>query len=117
LIWPAFSLDRHSATFIVAILGTTISPYMFFWQNAQEVEQVQSDPAAPALRNASASTAESQFSRIRRDTCLGMGISNLIGIAIMICTAATLHVHGAGNIETAADAAKALEPLAGKFAS
>jgi NRAMP (natural resistance-associated macrophage protein)-like metal ion transporter len=117
LLWPALPLNHQSVTFIVAILGTTISPYMFFWQNAQEVEEIEVDPAAHSLRKAPPQDAQPQFTRIRRDTLLGMAVSNVIGIAIMICTAATLHQHGSANITSAADAAKALEPLAGQFAS
>ncbi len=108
-------LSESAATTIVAIFGTTISPYLFFWQSAQEVEEVdqraRSKPLLKAPRQAKAA-----LWRIEVDTIVGMLISNLISVAIMISTAATLHQAGKTNIQTAADAAKALEPLAGHFA-
>ncbi|WP_242098709.1 divalent metal cation transporter [Sphingomonas sp. CROZ-RG-20F-R02-07] len=100
---------------IVAVFGTTISPYLFFWQSAQEMEQVALDPKARPLTKAP-SQARAAFSRMRLDTFFGMAVSNLVALAIMIGTAATLHAAGKVSIDTAADAAKALEPLAGKFA-
>jgi NRAMP (natural resistance-associated macrophage protein)-like metal ion transporter len=109
------SLTKDAATTIVAIFGTTISPYLFFWQSAQEVEEVdqQADehPLTEAPREAPAAIA-----RIEVDTISGMFASNLIGLAIMIATAATLNKSGVTDIHTAADAAKALEPVAGRFA-
>jgi Mn2+/Fe2+ NRAMP family transporter len=99
----------------VAIFGTTISPYLFFWQSAQEVEEVDQKPDEKPLLEAP-SQAPAAMSRIRIDTIAGMLVSNLIAIAIMISTAATLHQAGKTNIQTAADAAKALEPIAGHFA-
>jgi Mn2+/Fe2+ NRAMP family transporter len=100
---------------IVAIFGTTISPYLFFWQSAQEVEEVESDPVAEALVEAPWQ-ARRQFRRIWFDTLIGMGFSNLVAIAIIISTAATLHAHGIVDIQTASQAAQALEPVAGKYA-
>jgi NRAMP (natural resistance-associated macrophage protein)-like metal ion transporter len=115
LIGVHADLSESAATTIVAIFGTTISPYLFFWQSAQEVEEVDqknsSRPLVEAPRQARAA-----FARIRVDTIAGMLVSNLIAIAIMISTAATLHQAGKTNIQTAAEAAKALEPLAGHFA-
>ena len=108
-------LSEKAATTIVAIFGTTISPYLFFWQSAQEVEEVDQKRSAKPLLQAPRQ-AKAALSRIRIDTIAGMLISNLIAIAIMISTAATLHQAGKTNIQTAADAAKALEPLAGHFA-
>jgi Mn2+/Fe2+ NRAMP family transporter len=102
-------------TTIVAIFGTTISPYLFFWQSAQEVEEVESDPDAEALVDAPWQ-ARREFRRIWFDTLLGMGISNLVAIAIIISTAATLHAKGIVDIQSAAQAAQALEPVAGRFA-
>jgi NRAMP (natural resistance-associated macrophage protein)-like metal ion transporter len=107
-------LSESAATTIVAIFGTTISPYLFFWQSAQEVEEVDQRPDQKPLLQAP-SQARAAYSRIRVDTIAGM-ISNLIAVAIMISTAATLHQAGKTNIQTAADAARALEPLAGHFA-
>jgi Mn2+/Fe2+ NRAMP family transporter len=108
-------LSQSAATTIVAIFGTTISPYLFFWQSAQEVEEVDQDDAQKPLLQDPKEAPEA-ISRIRLDTIAGMLASNLIALAIMIATAATLHAQGTTNIETAADAARALEPIAGEFA-
>lgn len=108
-------LDESAAITIVAIFGTTISPYLFFWQSAQEVEEVDQDDAQKPLLD-DPDEAPEAISRIRVDTIAGMLASNLIALAIMIATAATLHSHGVTNINTAADAAKALQPIAGEFA-
>ena len=102
-------------TTVVAIFGTTISPYLFFWQSAQEVEEVDSDPTAEALVKAPWQ-ARREFRRIWFDTLIGMGFSNLVAIAIIIATATTLHARGVVDIQSAAQAAQALEPVAGKFA-
>jgi NRAMP (natural resistance-associated macrophage protein)-like metal ion transporter len=124
LDWPAIgagliglhpNLTDDAATTIVAIFGTTISPYLFFWQSAQEVEEVDQKPDEHPLVDRP-DEAPAAIARIEVDTISGMLASNLIALAIMISTAATLHQHGVTNINTAADAAKALEPVAGKFA-
>ena len=124
LDWPAIgagiiglhpNLTDSAATTIVAIFGTTISPYLFFWQSAQEVEEVDQKPDEHPLVDRPGE-APAAIARIEVDTISGMLASNLIALAIMISTAATLHQHGVTNINTAADAAKALEPVAGKFA-
>jgi NRAMP (natural resistance-associated macrophage protein)-like metal ion transporter len=112
---PKISMSKEAVTMVVAIFGTTISPYLFFWQSAQEVEEVDKDPQAKPLKEAPGQ-ARSEFKRIRLDTFAGMAVSNLIALAIMISTAATLHAAGKTDIATAADAAKALEPAAGAFA-
>jgi NRAMP (natural resistance-associated macrophage protein)-like metal ion transporter len=109
------NLTEGAATTIVAIFGTTISPYLFFWQSAQEVEEVDQRPDEHPLIDRPREAPEA-ISRIRLDTIAGMLASNLIALAIMTATAATLHAHNITNINTAADAAKALEPIAGKFA-
>ena len=109
------NLTEGAATTIVAIFGTTISPYLFFWQSAQEVEEVDQKPDEHPLVEAPRE-APAAIARIQVDTLSGMLASNLIALAIMISTAATLHKAGVTNIETAADAAKALEPVAGHFA-
>jgi NRAMP (natural resistance-associated macrophage protein)-like metal ion transporter len=108
-------LTESAATTIVAIFGTTISPYLFFWQSAQEVEEVDHHADEHALIDQPLEAPEA-LSRIRIDTISGMLMSNLIALAIMIATAATLHAHGVTNINTAADAANALKPIAGNFA-
>jgi len=109
------NLTDEAATTIVAVFGTTISPYLFFWQSAQEVEEVEQRPDRHPLLDAPRE-APAAIERIRIDTISGMSISNLIGVAIMIATAATLHAHGINSINTAADAASALKPIAGRFA-
>jgi len=115
LIGVHADLSESAATTIVAIFGTTISPYLFFWQSAQEVEEVDQKASTKPLLKAPRQ-AKAALHRIRTDTVVGMLISNLIAAAIMISTAATLHQAGKTDIQTAADAAKALEPLAGHFA-
>ena len=110
LIW---STDYLVA--IVAVLGTTITPYCFFWQSSEEAEDERIDPTAHPLREAPGE-ARAQISRIRADTYLGMGFSNLISLFIIITTAATLNAHGITNIQTSAQAAEALRPIAGEFA-
>ena len=112
---PTLSADPAFWTTVVAILGTTISPYLFFWQASQECEEVRADPAAKPLVRAPAQ-APREFERIRLDTAIGMAFSNLVALAIIITTAATLHAHGVTEIETSAQAASALRPLAGDFA-
>ncbi len=112
---PAMLKSKDAITTIVAVFGTTISPYLFFWQTAQEVEDVEHDDAAKPLKEAP-EQAKREMGRIRLDTFFGMAVSNVIALAIMIATAATLHASGHHEVATAADAAKALEPAAGKFA-
>ena len=109
------NLTESAATTIVAIFGTTISPYLFFWQSAQEVEEVDQDPDEKPLLKAP-KQAPAAIERIRIDTIAGMLMSNLIALAIMIATAATLHQHGITTINTAGEAASALKPIAGDFA-
>ncbi|HKD47562.1 MAG TPA: divalent metal cation transporter [Rhizomicrobium sp.] len=109
-------VSRGAATTIVALFGTTISPYLFFWQSAQEVEEVDQRRWTKPLLEAP-KQARRALHRIQVDTVVGMFFSNAISISIMISTAATLHQAGVTNIQTAADAAKALAPLAGRFAS
>ncbi|CAN7585165.1 divalent metal cation transporter [Pararhizobium sp. LjRoot255] len=115
LVLPSFPLTGDSFTVIVAILGTTISPYLFFWQSSQEVEEIDRKDSTEPLKWAPAQAPEA-LSRIRLDTFGGMAVSNIVAIAIMISTAATLHAAGKTEIGTAADVAEALRPLAGEFA-
>jgi NRAMP (natural resistance-associated macrophage protein)-like metal ion transporter len=116
LVWPDWTLHSSFWLMVVAILGTTISPYLFFWHAAQEVEDTRADPYRVPLRRQPAQ-GPSALARIRIDTVIGMGVSNLVGLAILITAGATIHT-GAGvqRIATAADAAAALRPLAGRFA-
>jgi NRAMP (natural resistance-associated macrophage protein)-like metal ion transporter len=115
MLWPKKMPSADMLTVIVAVFGTTISPYLFFWQAAQEVEEVDADPKAHPLKQ-SPSQARSQFRRINIDTYVGMGLSNSIALFIMIATAATLYQAGVGDIQTSAQAAEALRPIAGPFA-
>ncbi|UCI34308.1 NRAMP family divalent metal transporter [Mesorhizobium sp. B4-1-4] len=115
ILIPSISWNETFFTTLLAILGTTISPYLFFWQASEEVEEQQLDPKAKPLRWAPWQ-ASPAFSRIRADTLMGMAFSNLIAIAIVITSAATLHKAGVTDIGSSTDAAKALEPVAGRFA-
>ena len=112
LVWPRVALTAQTLTVIVAVFGTTISPYLFFWQAAQEVEEINADPQAFALAKAPEGARE-HLHRIKIDTYVGMGFSNLIALFIIVSTAATLHAAGITDIATSAQAAEALRPLAG----
>lgn len=115
LVAPHISFNKDYITTVVAIFGTTISPYLFFWQASQEVEEMNVHPQAKPLREAP-QQARRQLRRIKVDTYLGMGFSNLIALFIMLTTAATLFQHGVTDIQTSAQAAQALKPIAGEFA-
>lgn len=112
---PHLELSREYLTAVVAVLGTTISPYLFFWQDSQEVEEVKANRGEKPLKRAP-SQAQKQLGRIRIDTYVGMALSNVVAFFIILTAAATLHAHGIREIATSAQAAKALEPLAGRFA-
>jgi NRAMP (natural resistance-associated macrophage protein)-like metal ion transporter len=111
-VWPRFSLNSESITLIVAVFGTTISPYLFFWQATHEAQDVRSDPDAQALVD-SPGQAKEHLRRIKWDTYIGMGFSNLIAFFIILSTAVTLHAAGITEIQTAGQAAEALRPIAG----
>ena len=115
LLIPKVELNGAFLTTLIAILGTTISPYLFVWQSSQEAEEQRIDPDKRPLRE-SAGSGKSELWRIRLDTLVGMAISNLIAIAILITTAATLHSKGITDIQTSSQAAQALKPVAGAFA-
>ena len=112
---PRLRWEKDYATTIVAILGTTISPYLFFWQAAQEVEEIRRVDADKPLRIAP-EQAKRNLRRLRVDTAVGMGFSNFIAFFMIVATAATLHAKGIVHIETTSQAAQALEPIAGRFA-
>jgi NRAMP (natural resistance-associated macrophage protein)-like metal ion transporter len=112
---PRLSRSKDYIAMLVAVLGTTISPYLFFWQASQEVEEQRATPGHEPLREAPGQARES-FRRIRLDTYVGMTFSNLVALCIMLTTAATLHAAGGVEIQSAAQAAEALRPLAGNFA-
>ena len=112
---PSLSIDAAYLTTVVAIFGTTISPYLFFWQASQECEDIRAVKADKPLHDHPDQAAR-QLARIKIDTYIGMAFSNLIAFFIMLTTAATLHTHGVTDIQTSAQAAEALRPIAGKFA-
>jgi Mn2+/Fe2+ NRAMP family transporter len=115
LIVPHIEVSGAYLAIVVAVFGTTISPYLFFWQAGAEVEDQKEDPKAGPLIKAPPQ-APSQFARIQLDTLVGMGFSNVIALFIMITTAATLNAHGITDIQTSSQAAEALRPIAGRFA-
>jgi NRAMP (natural resistance-associated macrophage protein)-like metal ion transporter len=110
---PHFVFDGSHAMGLVAVLGTTISPYLFFWQAGQEVEEQHRRHVKPLC--IAPRDAGPELSRIRADTIVGMGFSNLIAICIIFATAATLNAHGVTEINTSSQAAQALRPVAGVF--
>ena len=114
LLIPHIEWTAAFATGFVAILGTTISPYLFFWQAAQEIEEEKRTHSKPLY--VAPKSAGAEIKRIRQDTLIGMSFSNLVAIFIVFAAAATLHANGVTTIETAAQAAQALEPVAGRFA-
>src|SRR5579883_2741509 len=114
-IRPTIHFTPTYLTDMIAVLGTTISPYLFFWQASEEVEEERAAPKElPLLR--APRQSRFQFHRILVDTYVGMGFSNLISFFIILTTAAVLHSHGVTNIQTASQAALALKPIAGRFA-
>lgn len=114
-VWPRFTPNAKAAAVVVGVFGTTISPYLFFWQTSEEVEDMQAKRGAkPLVRDGTAAAAE--LNRIRWDTWSGMFYSDIASYFIILATAVTLHVAGITDINTAAQAASALRPLAGEFA-
>lgn len=114
-LMPHLSLKPEYITTLVALFGTTISPYLFFWQASQEVEEQIANPNQKPLIKAP-NQANANFRRIKIDTLIGMGFSNLIAFFIILTTAITLNMHGITEIQTSAQAAAALRPIAGDFA-
>jgi NRAMP (natural resistance-associated macrophage protein)-like metal ion transporter len=110
---PHLVFDGPHAIAVVAVLGTTISPYLFFWQAGQEVEELHRRHVKPLC--VTPRDAGPELSRIRTDTIVGMGVSNLIALFIIFATAATLNASGVTNIQTSSQAAEALRPVAGAF--
>jgi NRAMP (natural resistance-associated macrophage protein)-like metal ion transporter len=115
ILVPKLTWSGTYLTTIVAIFGTTISPYLFFWQASQEAEDQRVDHAKQPLIDKHYG-AQKEFHRIRADTIVGMAFSNLIALSIIITAAATLHASGKTDIQTSAQAAEALKPIAGAFA-
>ena len=112
---PHVALTKEFLMALIAVLGTTISPYLFFWQASQEVEEVRANRGEKALKHAPAQ-AVAQLGRIHTDTYVGMAFSNIVAFFIILTAASTLHTHGIFDVATCAQAASALEPLAGRFA-
>ncbi len=114
LVWPHVQWDNNYLTAIVAIFGTTISPYLFFWQASHEVEQQKHARGEQPLKRAP-EQADVQLRRMRLDTLVGMAVSNVVAFCIMLTGASVLHAHGIHDVVCAAQAAKALEPVAGRW--
>ena len=113
--WPSIRWNSAYLTALTAVFGTTISPYLFFWQASEEAQDVSVNAKDKPLKRAPEQAPE-QFGRIRFDTYVGMALSNTVAFFIILTSAVTLHTHGILDIQTADQAAKALEPLAGRFA-
>jgi NRAMP (natural resistance-associated macrophage protein)-like metal ion transporter len=111
---PDLSFNPDFVAVVVAVFGTTISPYLFFWQASQEVEELRAGNGTSSLTS-SLEDARRHLRRIKIDTYVGMGFSNLIAFFIILSAAATLHVAGITQIQTSAQAAQALRPIAGDF--
>jgi NRAMP (natural resistance-associated macrophage protein)-like metal ion transporter len=112
---PSFQFSKDYITTFIAVLGTTISPYLFFWQASQEVEELELNAEEGPLKDAP-EQAPKQLQRIRIDTYVGMGFSSIVAFFIMLTAAATLHANGQTDIQSASQAAEALRPVAGPFA-
>jgi NRAMP (natural resistance-associated macrophage protein)-like metal ion transporter len=115
LVAPGIALDHDTLAMLVAVLGTTISPYLFFWQASQEVEDQQANGhPVPLIRMPRRAAGE--LGRIEVDTYVGMTFSNFIAFSIMLTAGLTLHASGITDVRSAADAARALKPVAGNLA-
>jgi len=115
LVIPHWENSKDFISIVVAVLGTTISPYLFFWQASQEAEDQREQPRRERLTKVPVQ-APAAFRRIRLDTWIGMAFSNLVALAIVLTAAATLHAAGKTDIATSQQAAAALKPVAGEFA-
>jgi Mn2+/Fe2+ NRAMP family transporter len=115
IIMPSISWDADYIVAIVAVFGTAISPYLFFWQSSQEVEEQQAAKGERPLKHAPAE-AQVQLQRIKIDTYIGLGFSNLIAFFIMLTATVTMHLHGITDIQTSSQAAEVLRPVAGEYA-
>jgi NRAMP (natural resistance-associated macrophage protein)-like metal ion transporter len=113
-VWPRPTINANYFLMVVAVLGTTISPYLFFWQASQEVEEMNQGRVDRPLRDL-VKGGEHELDRIRVDTIVGMIFSNVIAFSVILTTAAVLNAHGVTNINSTTEAAEALRPLAGDF--
>ncbi len=116
LVFPNVEWSTETLLMIVAVFGTTISPFLFFWQASQEVEEVDGNPDGRPLK-CDPVEGRVELRRIEYDTLIGMGASNLVALSIIFTTAATLNANGIMDIRTSSDAAEALRPIAGDYAS
>ena len=114
-VLPHLRLEETAITVIVAVFGTTISPYLFFWQSSEEVEDLEAEHQ-PDLLDEKPAEAREQLERMGFDTFAGMALSNLVAFFIILTTAVTLHANGVTDIQTSAQAAQALKPIAGPLA-
>jgi len=112
---PSFTLNQASVTMIVAIFGTTISPYLFFWQSSEEVEDMEASHH-PNLQMETPAVAKDELKRMKWDTLIGMGFANAIAFFIILTSASTLHAAGITDVASSAEAAAALKPIAGPLA-
>jgi NRAMP (natural resistance-associated macrophage protein)-like metal ion transporter len=115
MVMPSISLKTEYVVAVVAVFGTTISPYLFFWQASQEVEELRAVDGDKPLKKAP-QQARAHLRRIKIDTYLGMGFSNLIAFFIMLTATVTLHSHGIMDVQSSEQAAEALRPIAGEYA-
>lgn len=115
LVWPQISWKPEYISMVVGVFGTTISPYLFFWQASQEVEEQKLNTNAQVVIF-TPTEIKKNFHRIKTDTYFGMAFSNLVAFFIILTAAVTLHINGIENIKTSADAALALKPIAGDLA-
>jgi NRAMP (natural resistance-associated macrophage protein)-like metal ion transporter len=113
---PSVEWSTAAITAMVAIFGTTISPYLFFWQAAEEVEEQKLAPMSPPLKQAPRRTAIAELDRMRADTWFGMAVSNVVGFFVILTAAAVFNANGVTNIQTTSQAAEALRPAAGRLA-
>ena len=115
VVLPDAPVTGDFVTVVVAVFGTTISPYLFFWQTSEEVEDMEAKHR-PQLLDVPPAAARRQLKRIRTDTIVGMALSNLVAFFIILTAAMTLHARGITDIQTSGEAAEALRPIAGQFA-
>jgi NRAMP (natural resistance-associated macrophage protein)-like metal ion transporter len=115
IVLPKIEMNADYTKMLVAVLGTTVSPYLFFWQSSTEVEEQQATPGEVPIKRDPAQ-ARSQFEKVRVDTYSGMAVSNVLMFFIILTSALTLHAHHITNIQTTSQAAEALRPIAGRFA-
>jgi Mn2+/Fe2+ NRAMP family transporter len=112
---PHVHFSHGYLSMLTAVLGTTISPYLFVWQSSIEVEEQRADPDEAPVRIAP-QQARAQFVKIRVDTYTGMAVSNTVMFFIILTAAVTLNAHGITQIDSAEQAARALRPVAGEYA-